>query len=160
MNQLLISKYLQILRKKHGLTQEDLANELSISRQAISKWETANTLPDLDILLKLSNLYQVTINEILEPTIKTPHINSFEQIIELNRNEIKVILSNFTKEDIVKASMGTSPQVNDFLIDLYPEINFKLEQEKIGRIRVNDIEEIHNGIVSLINLSNVTISSH
>lgn len=160
MNQLLISKYLQILRKNHGLTQEDLANELSISRQAISKWETANTLPDLDILLKLSNLYQVTINEILEPTIKTPHINSFEQIIELNRNEIKVILSNFTKEDIVKASMGISPQVNDFLIDLYPEINFKLEQEKIGRIRVNDIEEIHNGIVSLINLSNVTILSH
>lgn len=155
MNQLLISKYLQVLRKKHRLTQEDLANKLSISRQAISKWETGSTLPDLDILLKLSNLYQMTINDILEPTIQTAHINNFEQIIELNRTNVKNILSNFTIEDIVKASMGASPQVNHFLTDLYPEINFKQEQEKIGRIRISDIEKIHNDVVSLINLCNI-----
>lgn len=155
MNQLLISKYLQVLRKKHRLTQEDLANKLSISRQAISKWETRSTLPDLDILLKLSNLYQMTINDILEPTIQTAHINNFEQIIELNRTDVKNILSNFTIEDIVKASMGASPQVNDFLTDLYPEINFKQEQEKIGRIRISDIEKIHTEVISLINLCNI-----
>lgn len=155
MNQLLISKYLQVLRKKHRLTQEDLANKLSISRQAISKWETGSTLPDLDILLKLSNLYQMTINDILEPAIQTAHINNFEQIIELNRTDVKNILSNFTIEDIVKASMGASPQVNDFLTDLYPEINFKQEQEKIGRIRISDIEKIHTEVISLINLCNI-----
>lgn len=155
MNQLLISKYLQVLRKKHRLTQEDLANKLSISRQAISKWETGSTLPDLDILLKLSNLYQMTINDILEPTIQTAHINNFEQIIELNRTDVENILSNFTIEDIVKASMGASPQVNDFLTDLYPEINFKQEQEKIGRIRISDIEKIHTEVISLINLCNI-----
>lgn len=155
MNQLLISKYLQVLRKKHRLTQEDLANKLSISRQAISKWETGSTLPDLDILLKLSNLYQMTINDILEPAIQTAHINNFEQIIELNRTDVKNILSNFTIEDIVKASMGASPQVNDFLTDLYPEINFKQAQEKIGRIRISDIEKIHTEVISLINLCNI-----
>lgn len=155
MNQLLISKYLQVLRKKHRLTQEDLANKLSISRQAISKWETGSTLPDLDILLKLSNLYRMTINDILEPTIQTAHINNFEQIIELNRTDVKNILSNFTIEDIVKASMGASPQVNDFLTDLYPEINFKQAQEKIGRIRISDIEKIHTEVISLINLCNI-----
>lgn len=155
MNQLLISKYLQVLRKKHRLTQEDLANKLSISRQAISKWETGSTLPDLDILLKLSNLYQMTINDILEPAIQTAHINNFEQIIELNRTDVENILSNFTIEDIVKASMGASPQVNDFLTDLYPEINFKQEQEKIGRIRISDIEKIHTEVISLINLCNI-----
>lgn len=155
MNQLLISKYLQVLRKKHRLTQEDLANKLSISRQAISKWETGSTLPDLDILLKLSNLYQMTINDILEPAIQTAHINNFEQIIELNRPDVENILSNFTIEDIVKASMGVSPQVNDFLTDLYPEINFKQEQEKIGRIRISDIEKIHTEVISLINLCNI-----
>lgn len=155
MNQLLISKYLQVLRKKHKLTQEDLANKLSISRQAISKWETGSTLPDLDILLKLSNLYQMTINDILEPAIQTAHINNFEQIIELNRTDVENILSNFTIEDIVKASMGASPQVNDFLTDLYPEINFKQEQEKIGRIRISDIEKIHTEVISLINLCNI-----
>lgn len=155
MNQLLISKYLQVLRKKHRLTQEDLANKLSISRQAISKWETGSTLPDLDILLKLSNLYQMTINDILEPTIQTAHINNFEQIIEVNRTDVENILSNFTIEDIVKASMGASPQVNDFLTDLYPEINFKQEQEKIGRIRISDIEKIHTEVISLINLCNI-----
>lgn len=40
MNTQLFSKYLQLLRKKYHFTQEDLAKEISISRQAVSKWET------------------------------------------------------------------------------------------------------------------------
>lgn len=60
-----IGNYLSNLRKSKGLTQDDLANTLLISRQAISKWETGLSIPDLDVLLKLSNLYGVTINDIL-----------------------------------------------------------------------------------------------
>ena len=66
MNTQIISRYLQLLRKNHNYTQEELAKKLDISRQAISKWETGTTLPDLEILLKISKLYGLTINEILE----------------------------------------------------------------------------------------------
>ncbi len=40
MNTNIISKYLQLLRKKHNFTQDELAKRLDISRQAVSKWET------------------------------------------------------------------------------------------------------------------------
>lgn len=153
MNQKLISKYLQQQRKNHGFTQEDLAQKLSISRQAVSKWETGNTIPDLNLLLSLSKLYKITVNDILEPKIEKSKINDFEEIIKKDRDELITILSNFTKEEIVKASMGASPLVNDFLIDLLPEIDFITEQLKIGRIKADEVEQAQNDIVSFINLS-------
>jgi transcriptional regulator with XRE-family HTH domain len=45
MNTRIISRYLQLLRKSHNYTQEELAKKLDISRQAVSKWETGTTLP-------------------------------------------------------------------------------------------------------------------
>lgn len=153
MNQKLISRYLQQQRKNHGLTQEDLAQKLSISRQAVSKWETGSTIPDLNLLLSLSKLYKITVNDILEPRIEKSKINDFEEIIEKDRDELIAVLSNFTKEEIVKASMGASPSVNDFLEGLLPEINFIAEQLKIGRIKADEIEQAQNDIVSFINLS-------
>ena len=44
MNMNIISKYLQFLRKSNNYTQDDLAKELGISRQAVSKWETGDSL--------------------------------------------------------------------------------------------------------------------
>lgn len=51
MNTNLIAAYLQFLRKSHNLTQDELAKKLEITRQAVSKWETGTTIPDLEILL-------------------------------------------------------------------------------------------------------------
>ena len=70
MNMNIISKYLQFLRKSHNYTQDDLAQKLDISRQAVSKWETGTAIPDLEVLLKISKLYNITINEILEPKVR------------------------------------------------------------------------------------------
>lgn len=56
---------LKQLRQRSGLSQEDLAEKLSISRQAISKWERGEAAPDLENLITLSKLYNVTIDEIL-----------------------------------------------------------------------------------------------
>lgn len=52
-------------RKKHGYSQEELADKLEISRQAVSKWERAETAPDTENLIALSKLYGITIDEIL-----------------------------------------------------------------------------------------------
>ncbi len=59
MNITIISKYLQFLRKSNNYTQDDLAKQLGISRQAVSKWETGTTIPDLEVLLKISKLYDM-----------------------------------------------------------------------------------------------------
>lgn len=56
---------LTALRKANGLSQEELADKLGISRQAISKWERAEASPDTDNLITLSRLYGVTLDELL-----------------------------------------------------------------------------------------------
>lgn len=61
-----IGLYLLSLRKYYKITQEELAERLQVSRQAISKWETGASVPDIGMLLSLSEIYGVTINEILE----------------------------------------------------------------------------------------------
>lgn len=152
MNLYIISQYLQLLRKKHGFTQEDLAKQLHISRQAISKWETGNTIPNLEILLKLSKLYDVSINDILEPNIPHEIICIFEEINKLSKDKVKQILSNFDINDIVKAAMGASPEVNEFLQSIYVDTDFESRQLLIGRVPVGEIEEVQNEIVNLINL--------
>ncbi len=53
------------LRKAKGLSQEELADKLGISRQAISKWERAEASPDTDNLITLSKLYGVTLDELI-----------------------------------------------------------------------------------------------
>lgn len=155
MNIQLVSKYLQLLRKEHDFTQEDLAQELSISRQAISKWETGNTIPDWETFLKLSKLYNISINDMLEPQIEPNIIKDFEQITEIPEIDIKKILGYFTVNDIVKASMGASPSVNEFLKKILPDIEFEKVQAEIGRIKITDIEDIHKQMITMINLGNV-----
>ena len=48
------------LRKKNGWSQEELANKMNVSRQAVSKWEASQTTPDLEKILQLGNLFGVT----------------------------------------------------------------------------------------------------
>ena len=61
-----LGKRLSALRRKTGLSQTDLAEKLGVTSQAVSKWECGNAVPDIGILLELSHLYKVTINEMLE----------------------------------------------------------------------------------------------
>ena len=56
---------LKTLREQRGLTQEELAQQLTVTRQAVSRWETGATLPDTYTLKELSKLYDVSINTLL-----------------------------------------------------------------------------------------------
>ena len=53
------------LRKKHGLSQEELADKLGVSRQAVSKWERSEASPDTDNLIELAKLYDISLDELL-----------------------------------------------------------------------------------------------
>ena len=54
------------LRRKNGWSQEELADKMEISRQAVSKWESGQTMPDLERILRLSSLFGVTIDYLLK----------------------------------------------------------------------------------------------
>lgn len=61
-----VANRLQQLRKKNNLSQEELAERIGISRQAVSKWERAEASPDTDNLILLSRLYGVSLDELLK----------------------------------------------------------------------------------------------
>lgn len=71
-------------RKKSGLSQEEVAEKLGVSRQPISKWELDETLPDIRQSKKLSNLYHLTLDELIDFDIDVKEI---EQIIENTSEE-------------------------------------------------------------------------
>lgn len=57
---------LQLLRKQEGMSQEQLAAKLAVSRQAISKWELDSSLPDTENVIRLSELFHVTTDYLLK----------------------------------------------------------------------------------------------
>ena len=62
------------------------------------------TIPDLEVLLKISKLYDITINDILEPKIQPQRITDFEQISKISEKELKVVLEQFDANLLVKIS--------------------------------------------------------
>ncbi len=54
------------LRGQHGLSQEELAEKLGISRQTVSKWERAEASPDTDNLISIAKLYNISLDELLK----------------------------------------------------------------------------------------------
>lgn len=152
MNMKLISRYLQFLHKSHNLTQEDLAKQLNISRQAVSKWETGIAIPDLEVLLDISKLYDVTINDILEPNIPPERITDFEQISTISEKELQKILEQFDACSLATALMGASPETNNLCERLFPDIDFEMMRNRIGRVRIQTVENIQNQIICMINL--------
>lgn len=64
MDQHKIGEFLKELRKEKGLTQEELADRLYVTRRTVSRWETGSNLPDLEVLVELADLYDVDMRDI------------------------------------------------------------------------------------------------
>ena len=58
-------KYLKKLREENNLTQSDIASKLGVSVQAVSKWETGKSFPDVGLLERISELYNVKVEYLL-----------------------------------------------------------------------------------------------
>lgn len=60
-----IGKFIAELRKEHKLTQEQFGEKIGVTNKTVSRWENGNYLPPADILLAMSQLFEVSVNEIL-----------------------------------------------------------------------------------------------
>jgi AbrB family looped-hinge helix DNA binding protein len=61
----MISTNLQTLRKRNKLTQEEVAEKINVSRQAVAKWENGETTPDINNCVALANLYNVKVDDLI-----------------------------------------------------------------------------------------------
>ncbi len=84
-----IANRLYAFRKKHHLSQEELAEKIGVSRQAVSKWERAEASPDTDNLILLAKVYGVTLDELLMGTEKADRDNS-----ESNTEKVHISLQD------------------------------------------------------------------
>ena len=61
-----LNEKIMVLRKKNGWSQERLAEMIGVSRQSVSKWESGNAMPDLDKIVRLSEIFHVTTDDLLK----------------------------------------------------------------------------------------------
>ena len=78
MDQVKIGKFLQTRRKECGLTQSELAERLSVSDRAISKWENGNCLPDADHMIELCDILGITVNDLFSGEVVSDERNTKE----------------------------------------------------------------------------------
>lgn len=96
----MLSKNLKIFRKRKGLTQENVAEALNVVRQTISKWEKGISVPDADMLIKLAEILDVSVSELIgsdvadeknEDMITVELARVVEQLASRNRRSKKVL---------------------------------------------------------------------
>jgi len=106
-----IGNKIQEHREKNRLSQEMLAEKLGVSRQSVSKWELNQALPEIDKIVAMSKLFQITTDELLIPpqtsvelrVVKVETYDDVNKIIEMVQ-ENKTVIINFedTDEEVKK----------------------------------------------------------
>ncbi len=86
---------LQKLRKRNGLSQEQLAGELGVSRQAVSKWESGQGYPEIDKILLLSDIFKVSLDDLLR---EDNHIAVNNDSIKLDLKDIWILINRSFKK--------------------------------------------------------------
>ena len=84
-----IADRIQCLRKNKGLSQEELADKVGVSRQAVSKWESEQSTPDIEKIIIMSELFEVTTDYILkgiEPVSMTNKKNNVFSVFGICAN--------------------------------------------------------------------------
>ena len=131
------------LRKKHNLSQEELAEKLGVSRQAVSKWERSEASPDTDNLIALAKIYDLSLDELIygekeaheeepdsnadEETEKDVSVNKDELYIDIDDDGDKVKIG--PNGILVEEKNGNTVKIN---------VNGKIMEKIMDRIDVNE----------------------
>lgn len=90
-----IGKKLKETRIQSNLTQEQVAEELFVSRQTISNWENEKSYPDIISIIKLSDLYSISLDELLKGDLKMiEHLDASTNVVKSNKKLIGAIIIN------------------------------------------------------------------
>ncbi len=98
----MLQENLKNLRKQKGYSQEELASRLGVVRQTISKWEKGQSVPDSEMLMKLADVFEVTVSQLLGSKIMEEH--QPDQVAEqLARINEQLVIKNRRSRRIWKA---------------------------------------------------------
>jgi len=94
------------LRKRNGYSQEELADKLGVSRQAISNWERAEALPDTENLIALARLYRITLDEVIHGDNPSAATSVRPKTKPIQGNNMKPVRSAFKLVSLVHFVVG------------------------------------------------------
>ncbi len=99
-------------RKKNGWSQEELADKLGVTRQAVSKWEGAQTMPDLQRVLEMSRLFQVSVDYLIKEEVEVVEHITETEVMDTSVRRVSLEEANeflrIKKEEAPKVSLGVS----------------------------------------------------
>lgn len=101
----MLSENLKTIRKQKGLSQEELAIRLHVVRQTISKWEKGLSVPDSDMLIRLAEIFEVNVSDLLGEKIEDEEKGDAltEQLVRINE---QMAVRNRRSKMILKAVAG------------------------------------------------------
>lgn len=82
---------LKVYREKEGLSQNELAKKMNVTRQSVSRWETGKSYPDLDNLIFLSNLYNVSLDDLLKDTTTPQKHPTYFDLFDNHPNDFLIL---------------------------------------------------------------------
>ncbi len=154
MNNENVGRFLQNLRQRNNLTQANIAEICNVTHQAVSQWENGKSFPDIDSLKSLSNLYNISINDIIDCKEQERESYSFDNNINnellpkevINSLTISIIIASLSLLLIFFGLIGRTLQLMILpalficlyhIIDLYM---LKKRKEKITDSYLNKIK--------------------
>ena len=120
---MILAEKIVFLRKRKGWSQEELADKLDISRQSVSKWELGASIPDLDKIIKLSDLFDVTTDYLLKDDaqeIACDVSEVFEEVSEPSARKVSVEEANLFMDLTERLSGRIAFAVSLFILSPVP----------------------------------------
>lgn len=115
-----IGKKLKEARINSGLTQEQVAEDIKVTRQTISNWENERSYPDIINVIDLSNLYSISLDDLLKGDDKMiEHLEENTNIVKSNRKLITAIMMNILFVILLVAFNMFLPDNRFYLVGIF-----------------------------------------
>ncbi len=118
----MFNENLKTIRKEKGFSQEQLALRLNVVRQTISKWEKGISVPDAELLIKLAEVLDVSVSDLLGARIEVPE----------DKNEIEVLANELSKLNELLVTYGN--KVSNFKRKIWTAVGIIILLIFIGAI--------------------------
>ena len=128
------------LRIQSGLSQDELAKMIFVTRQAVSRWETGETLPSVDALRLLSQVFNVSIDELLGTCDESNTCYEHDEYVNLNK--LNSFCNKYLGKEVFDDNTDTKVQKQDFY-SRYKELGEENVFEQFKSKLIHEINDLH-----------------
>ncbi|HBG2812549.1 TPA: helix-turn-helix transcriptional regulator [Clostridioides difficile] len=160
--QIKIGKVIQCLRKERNLTQEQLAKFIGVSTPAVSKWESGNSYPDIELLPLLADFFNVSIDKLLNYKIdlSEEEVMKIYKELESGFARIEIDLSTEEPKEEFRQDLESVKKISNMYIEKYPKSYllklricslYQMYSYKFGKSELNDrVKETTNILEDIV----------